>query len=101
MDKKKVKYYENNLDKQFNSLNSNQPGKLEAVGNESELIMPANSVSNFSKNLFEYEELNPKTYNTPLKVSEINIKKQFSNYYGHHTGPGKGFGNLSVSNDKQ
>tara|TARA_A100001015_G_C15029800_1_gene732570 strand:- start:1324 stop:2049 length:726 start_codon:yes stop_codon:yes gene_type:complete len=97
MDKKKVKYYERNPMDSNCVFNKEKINKL--VENESNLIMPSDSNTTSNKTLFEYEELNTQSYNTPLKISEINIKKQFGNYYGHHIGPGKGFGNLNVSND--
>ena len=65
---------------------------------ESNLIMPSNSDS-CMKNTYEYEELDQTNYNTPLKATKLNIREQFSNYHGHHIGPGKGFGNLNISND--
>ena len=103
MSTKKVKYYERDM---FSDESNNRDsllkrttnGKNDFIENENELIMPSNSDGN-TKNLFEYEELNQDSYNTPLKISQINIRKQFSNYHGHHIGPGKGFGNLGVSND--
>ena len=103
MSTKKVKYYERDM---FSDESNNRDsllkrttnGKNDFIENENELIMPSNSDEN-TKNLFEYEELNQDSYNTPLKISQINIRKQFSNYHGHHIGPGKGFGNLGVSND--
>ena len=103
MSTKKVKYYERDM---FSDESNNRDsllkrttnGKNDFIENENELIMPSNSDGNM-KNLFEYESLSQDSYNTPLKISEINIRKQFSNYHGHHIGPGKGFGNLSVSND--
>ncbi len=101
--KKKVKYYERDMfsiDRESNLLNKSQNtnGKCNYIDDENNLIMPSES-SGSSKNLFEYEDLSQHNYNTPLKISEINIRKQFSNYHGHHIGPGKGFGNLSISND--
>ena len=100
---KKAKYYErdmfsiNNESKIINKSKSTN-GKSDFIEYENNLIMPSDSSSS-CKNLFEYEDLNQQSYNTPLKISEINIRKQFTNYHGHHTGPGKGFGNLSVSNN--
>lgn len=98
MNSKKVKYFERDLLESNKFIDKSTDGKSKFIDNESNLIMPFNSDNN-NKNLFEYEDLDKESYNTPLKISEINIKKQFSNYYGHHIGPGKGFGNLSVSND--
>jgi hypothetical protein len=101
--KKKQKYYERDMfsiNNESNLINKdrNTNGKSNFIEHENNLIMPSDS-SNSCKNLFEYEDLNQQSYNTPLKISEINIRKQFTNYHGHHTGPGKGFGNLSISNN--
>ena len=98
MEKKIVKFYERNpMDSKDNLINRNKIGNI--IENESNLIMPLDSNPTSNKTFFEYQDLNTQSYNTPLKISEINIKKQFGNYYGHHIGPGKGFGNLNISND--
>ena len=101
--KKKEKYYERDMfsiNNESNLLNKdrNTNGKSNFIEHENNLIMASDSSSS-CKNLYEYEDLNQQSYNTPLKISEINIRKQFTNYHGHHTGPGKGFGNLSISNN--
>ena len=98
MEKKKVKFYEqNSIDSRDNLINRKKIENI--IENESNLIMPLDSNPTSNKTFFEYQDLNKQSYNTPLKISEINIKKQFGNYYGHHIGPGKGFGNLNISND--
>ena len=85
------------MDSTNNIIDRKKIGNI--IENESNLIMPLDSNPTSNKTFFEYQDLNTQSYNTPLKISEINIKKQFGNYYGHHIGPGKGFGNLNISND--
>ena len=92
---KKPKFYDQF---EIRGTDSNKTSINMSVDVESDLIKPSNSDSCL-KNSYEYENLDQSNYNTLLKASNLNIRQQFSNYHGHHIGPGKGFGNLNISND--
>lgn len=102
--KKKMKYFERDI---FSDKNKNLPQEYsfettkssqKEVDLETNLLFATSTYSD-DRSSFEYEELDQSTYNTHLKVNQQKEKDQFYNYFGHTTGPGRGFGNLTISND--
>ena len=67
---------------------------------DDELKLKAPKINSINKSQIELiEELNPNNYN--ISVKNINNIKKHSSFYltGYETGPGRGFGNLNISND--
>jgi len=105
----KIKYYDRDMfnDKvNIKSIN----GRLDNIEDESKLIMPSNSDKLYgsletmslinNSSLTNGSELEKDL--EKLNISKIDIRKQFTNYNsntGQDIGPGKGFGNLNISND--
>ena len=92
----KIKYYDRDM---FNDKVNKRPinGRLDNIDDESNLIMPFNNnESSLANGSLINEDLKK------IDISKLDIREQFTNYNTHtgqDVGPGKGFGNLNISND--
>ena len=80
-------------------LNNNKTKKSDVIDDELKLKAPKLE-SNDKPNVELIKELNPNNYNISIENVKKN-KKEDSSFYlsGYETGPGRGFGNLNISND--
>lgn len=94
MDKKNVKFFDG-CTRDLNKINYNREDIIEE---ESFLLLPR--VNSKKKTKVELKNnMHPKNYDVELKSENIKKTKQYDPYYGNHYGPGRGFGNMDMSND--
>ena len=91
---KPMKFFDNSS-RDYCSIKYDSSNRIE---DESFLLLPR--INSKQKTKVELKDaMHPNDYRVDLASDNIRKTKQYTSYYGDHYGPGKGFGNTTVSNE--